>query len=325
MELKDKILPFFSVIIPTYNRSEELFNCLSKLVNQTFKDFEVIICDDGSNDGTKETVNYFILSLDIKYLFNQNSGGPAKPRNNGIDHAQGYWIAFLDSDDLWYDDKLEKVFNVINNFKHLDFISHDLIINNNSNKNRVLSCGPIESNRFYHKLLLFGNRFPNSSVVVKKSFILNNNIRYNESSKFSSVEDYDFILMITKFKANMYALNLALGEYTIHNQNISNNEKHLKNLKYLLIFHAYHIQDIDLNKKRFALTLFCRYFIIKSSFYYKNKKMILSYKYLISAFLFSPKTFLGYTFKRIFVMYNNFKFNLKLFFLNINKNEFINE
>ena len=325
MDLNENKIPFFSVIIPTYNRSNELFICLSKLVNQNFKDFEVIICDDGSKDSTKETVNFFLNKLNIIYLFNQNSGGPAKPRNNGIKHARGSWVAFLDSDDLWYDDKLEKIFEVIKNNINLDFISHDLIINNNSIKNKLLSCGPIEYNNFYLKLLLFGNRFPNSSIVVKKEFILLNKISYNESTKFSSVEDYDFILMIAKFKANMLALNLALGEYIIHNQNISNSEKHLRNLKYLLIYHAYYIQDFDYNKKRFALTLFCRFNIIKATYNFKNRKYLFSIKLLLKSILLSPIIFLGYFIKRIVVMFHNIKFNITYNYLNSNKNNVINE
>lgn len=325
MDLKENETPFFSVIIPTYNRAEELFICLSKLVNQNFKNFEVIICDDGSNDQTKETVKLFSNNLRLVYLFNENSGGPAKPRNNGIKHSKGLWVAFLDSDDLWYNDKLEKIFEIITNKKNLDFISHDLIINNNSIKKKVLSCGPVEDNNFYQKLLLFGNRFPNSSIVIRKAFIELNNISYNESPKFSSVEDYDFILMIAKYRAKMFASNIALGEYTIHNQNISNNDKHLMNLKYLLIFHAFFIQDFYFNKKRFALSLFCRFNIIKASFYFKNGNYLLSVRFLLNSILLSPTIFLGYSFKRIIVMYHNFKFNITSNYFNSYKNEVINE
>jgi glycosyltransferase involved in cell wall biosynthesis len=308
MDLNFNDAPFFSVVIPTFNRSEELFKCLSKLVDQNFKNFEVIVCDDGSTDKTYEIVQLFASKLDLVYLFNENSGGPAKPRNNGIKHSKGTWIALLDSDDLWYDNKLEFIFDLIINNENLDFISHDLIINNNSIKNKVLTCGPVESTEFYKKLLLYGNRFPNSSIVVKKSFISLNNISYNESPKFSSVEDYDFTLKIAKFKGNMVAVNLALGEYTIHKQNISNNVKHLQNLKYLLIFHAYFVQDSVYNKKRFALSLFCRYNIILATYNFKQQNYLLFVKFLFYAIWISPTIFLVYLSKRIVVAYYNFKF-----------------
>jgi glycosyltransferase involved in cell wall biosynthesis len=96
-----------SVIIPTYNQSKDLNRCLLSLVDQTFKNFEVIICDDGSYDDTKQIVRQFHSKLEIKYLYNANFGGPAHPRNCGIKAAKGEYIAFLDSDDWWCNNKLE--------------------------------------------------------------------------------------------------------------------------------------------------------------------------------------------------------------------------
>jgi hypothetical protein len=123
----------------------------------------------------------------------------------------------------------------------------------------------------------------------------------------------------------MFALNLPLGEYIIHKQNISNSEKHLRNLKNLLIYHAYYIQDFDYNKKRFALGLFCRFSIIKASYNFKNRKYLICIKFLLKSILLSPKYFLGYLIKRIFVMFHNLNFNITYNFFNIYKNDAINE
>jgi len=85
-----------SVIIPTYNRSKELKRCLESLTRQTYKKFEVIVCDDGSTDNTKEVVNSYRNVLNIIYIKDENFGGPARPRNNGIKLSNGEYIAFLD-------------------------------------------------------------------------------------------------------------------------------------------------------------------------------------------------------------------------------------
>ena len=74
----------FSIIIPTYNRALLLKRCLDSLCSQTYRDFEVIVCDDGSTDGTNEIINQFEDKLSLKYLYDTNWGGPARPRNNGI-------------------------------------------------------------------------------------------------------------------------------------------------------------------------------------------------------------------------------------------------
>ena len=101
--------PFISVIIPTYNRGKLLHRCLKSLDRQIFKNFEVIICDDASTDNTKTIVDSFNNSLKIRYfLMNNNSGGPAKPRNKSIKKSKVIYVAFLDSDDFCDKYKLKK-------------------------------------------------------------------------------------------------------------------------------------------------------------------------------------------------------------------------
>jgi glycosyltransferase involved in cell wall biosynthesis len=101
--------PKISVIVPTYNRSELLPRAINSILNQTFKDFELIIVDDGSTDNTKKIIEkYSENDSRIKYIYQENSGGPPRPKNTGIKIAKGNYIAFLDSDDEWLPSKLEE-------------------------------------------------------------------------------------------------------------------------------------------------------------------------------------------------------------------------
>ncbi len=93
-----------SVVIPTYNRSRIVESAIRSALSQTFKDYEVIVVDDGSTDGTVEYLES--LHLPIKIISKKN-GGVASARNAGIKEAQGDYIAFLDSDDSWLPDKLK--------------------------------------------------------------------------------------------------------------------------------------------------------------------------------------------------------------------------
>jgi glycosyltransferase involved in cell wall biosynthesis len=97
-------LPLVSVIIPTYNRSSLLLEALDSVFKQTFPDFELIVIDDGSIDGTAKALTPY--KDRIVYNF-QNNQGVSAARNRGIRMARGPWIAFLDSDDLWLPEKLE--------------------------------------------------------------------------------------------------------------------------------------------------------------------------------------------------------------------------
>jgi len=99
--------PHISIIIPTYNRKDKLKKAIESALIQTYKDFELLICDDGSTDGTQDMLSTF-NDPRIRWIPGANSGGPATPRNRGIQASRAEWLAFLDSDDLWMPDKLEK-------------------------------------------------------------------------------------------------------------------------------------------------------------------------------------------------------------------------
>jgi len=98
-------MPEVSVIIPAYNSSRYIAEALDSVFEQTFKDFEVIVVDDGSTDDTRRIIENY--PHQIKYFYQEN-GGPAKARNLGIRKSEGKYIAFLDADDLWLASKLEK-------------------------------------------------------------------------------------------------------------------------------------------------------------------------------------------------------------------------
>lgn len=93
-----------SVIIPSYNRYELLKRAVASVFAQTYLPFEVIVVDDGSDDATSHIQNDFPT---IKYIYQKNSG-VSMARNLGIKYAKGEWIAFLDSDDAWHQEKLQK-------------------------------------------------------------------------------------------------------------------------------------------------------------------------------------------------------------------------
>jgi glycosyltransferase involved in cell wall biosynthesis len=96
--------PLISIIMPTYNRAEYISEALDSIKRQTFKDYEIIVIDDGSTDNTKEIVETY---KGIRYMY-LDHGGIAWARNTAVKAARGKWLAFLDSDDLWVDDKLQK-------------------------------------------------------------------------------------------------------------------------------------------------------------------------------------------------------------------------
>ena len=107
-----------SVIVPTYNSSLFISKTLKSIINQTLKPYEVIIIDDGSNDGTKDWVKESFQ--DIRYIYQKNQG-VSSARNKGIKYACGDWVAFLDSDDEWLPNKLYEQVKAIGSNPEIKF------------------------------------------------------------------------------------------------------------------------------------------------------------------------------------------------------------
>jgi glycosyltransferase involved in cell wall biosynthesis len=222
----------FSVVIPTYNRGDFLKKCLASLVAQTERDFEVLVCDDGSTDNTRIVVDQYRHQLDLKYFLLERSGGPSGPRNHGIQMARGTWICFLDSDDSWAPDKLTEV------RAHLadgDLIYHQL-------KKEAGWIG--EPLRFanWEGFFMTGNPIPTSSVCMRRS-VLDQVGLFNTDLK--SVEDGDLWIRLMRAGARFRYIPKALGFYhweSGHNLatfNESNLQWHAK----LLEMHEKHFSD----------------------------------------------------------------------------------
>ena len=204
-----------SVVIPTYNRADDLFNCLTSLVDQTFKSFEVIVIDDGSTDGTSRVCKQFSSDLSLKYiLLPQCSGGPAFPRNIGISNSSFNWIAFLDSDDIWSSNKLLKIVNEIELNPDVQLLFHKF--------KGIESKYIIKPIFLLDQLFRSGNIIVNSSVVVSKIILAELN-GFDTNSKLISAEDYDLWIRIA-FKTDKFKyIDEVLGTYTYTVDSISLN------------------------------------------------------------------------------------------------------
>jgi glycosyltransferase involved in cell wall biosynthesis len=97
-------MAYVSVIIPTYNRADLVANAIESVLSQTYKDFEIIVVDDGSTDNTRSRIESYMGKINYYY---QNNKGKSVATNLGIERALGKWIAILDSDDVWLPEKLK--------------------------------------------------------------------------------------------------------------------------------------------------------------------------------------------------------------------------
>lgn len=219
-DFEKEVIPAISVVIPTYNRADTLGRCINSLINQTFKDFEVIVCDDGSTDNTADLIADINHTLNIAYHYMPNSGRPACPRNYGIRMARSPYVAFLDSDDWWTPDKLEKSLQYL--ATGADIVYHDMYLVRNEGGRIFRRMGSRKLfNPVFLDLLSNGNALCNSSVIVRKKLLEDIGL-IMEDSNLRVVEDYDTWLRISRLTEKFVKVPGVLGYYWTGGGNITN-------------------------------------------------------------------------------------------------------
>jgi len=287
-------MPFFSVVIPTYNCANNLKQTIQSVLDQTFSAFEVLVMDDGSTDNTEAVVEAF-QDTRIHYAWAENSGGPATPRNRGIEVARGEWVCFLDADDLWNHDKLEKVAGVIAENDDVDVVSHSVnVLMVDTGQRSNLKGGPYEKD-FYKLILTQGNRIITSATTVRRSFLVQHKLRLNQAPDYVIVEDYDFWLRIAFHGARFHFIKEFLGEYRVGGGSISlNTSKMWRNQMRVLHDHVYQIQCFEKDKdklwRQIKVRLLVQDFIIIAS----QRHYCSALKVLFSAFRQSPGMVMRY-------------------------------
>ncbi|WP_034045565.1 glycosyltransferase family 2 protein [Wocania ichthyoenteri] len=233
--------PLVSVIIPTYNRVNIVGNAIKSILDQTYKNIEIIVVDDGSTDNTKALIDSFPM---VKYLVKQN-GGQASARNIGLKHAKGKYIASLDSDDLWEATFLTKMVEALEEHG-LDFaFANWRQQNNNGNYSDFLSeyiylssHFPKKKNSWVHlsykdlrKVYLTGCPSPSSSLLINSSLIKSG---WNE--KMNIADDWYLLLDIVLTKEAKVAFTTEkLWKKHVVSDNVFDGRDRLEVLKLLYV------------------------------------------------------------------------------------------
>lgn len=254
-----KFVPLVSVIIPMYNAEQYIEETLLSLKNQTFKSFEVIIVDNASTDNSifvaQKMSSYFNRFLIIQSDY--NSGGPAKPRNIGVEKSTAEYIAFLDSDDLWHEEKLSKQIEFMLNYK-LNFSSTSISRIDNTSKPYVKNINSLmmdmkvenmELNKLRFQLFKY-NFITLSSTLIKKELLE----IFSEDDSFMGVEDYRLWLMIMEKPECKYKLLCeTLVDYRVLRNSASRKNRLHQGLKEIRVMVS-HMLEIQTSHKHY-LTL----------------------------------------------------------------------
>lgn len=226
-----------SIVVTTYMHSKFIRAAIESVLEQTFKDYELIIIDDESPDNTEEEVSK-LKDKRIKYIRQNHSGLPANARNRGIEIATGRLIALFDGDDIWYPNKLERCLEIFNKDSTIDILCHDLSLMRSSDGKTIKRTffGPYQDD-MYMQLLLKGNSLGISSTIIKRSVFSEDRYSFSEDERLFTVEDYDLWLRLAKSKKyRFFYLPEILGVHRVFEGSASlvNIEKQALNMLYLL-------------------------------------------------------------------------------------------
>ena len=299
--------PLVSAVITTYNRKKLLIESIKSVLQQTYKNIEIIVVNDGGDKNIEQLINSNINSNSIKYIYKEN-GGLSSARNTGIKASNGSYIAFLDDDDTWYNNKIELQLNKIGNNSNYALCTSGVRVNYLLNGMHYYNYPKITNISFDGMLLR--NLIGISSCVLIKREVFDEIGYYDE--RLPAREDYDFhIRVVRKFKVTY--VNKPLVNYTIHqNPNkqmnggtekfkIANDilfekykdyydsfDKSLLNIKYSDLYFQYSTICINNNLKISAIKFIIK--AISKNFNIKHCIVLISYLFGLRAYILLKKT-----------------------------------
>jgi glycosyltransferase involved in cell wall biosynthesis len=211
--------PQVSVIMPVYNGEKYIVEAIESILNQSYKDYEIIIVNDGSTDDTFNKIRSYLQLSNIKYVRQENRGLPAA-LNTGIKAASGEYIAFLDCDDLWMPHKLDMQMVFMKEHPEVGLV-HGNISYVDQHGDPFTPDSPyktdISGNCFPE--LFMGNRIAVLTVLIKKESITNVGF-FNEDFKYA--DDYDMWLRVSRHYP-LGHIDKCLAAYRKHPGGISSN------------------------------------------------------------------------------------------------------
>lgn len=210
-----------SIILPSYNRVDTISRAIESVSNQTYKNYELIVVDDGSTDNTEEVIGSLRIPK-LTYIKHTCNKGAAAARNTGLEVAKGEYLAFQDSDDEWHPDKLEKQIAIMKSHKTTDVVYSDVLRVNSSGTieyfkaptiidSEIVSC----KTKDYSPV---GIALP--SVIFRRYLFFDGKELFDE--KLPCFIDLELFIRLLLKGYHFYHLKEPLGKYYLTKDSISN-------------------------------------------------------------------------------------------------------
>jgi glycosyltransferase involved in cell wall biosynthesis len=286
-----------SIIIPAYNAERFISETINSVLNQTYTNWELIIINDGSTDKTLDIIQRFSANDNRISYITKNNSGVSDTRNKGIEAAKGEYIAFLDADDVWMQNNLEKKIEVLKKDPSVDFVYSNMMQADQNLQNATPAPAGKDENIFENLLLWNGEVIPGpcSNIVIKRKCV-EAGIRFEPA--LTTIADQNFTVQLSeKFKGKL--IKEALWIYRIIPGSMSKSltvmEKDALNT-YAIYKNKNYFRSITFRKKCFANM----YLVLSGSWFKDGHDYTRGTKYLLKAFGSSPLYTSGILFNKLF-------------------------
>ncbi len=234
-------MPKFSIIIPVYNVENYIKKCLDSVFNQTYKDYEVIVVNDGTKDNSMDIVKNY----DVK-IINQKNGGLSSARNKGVEKANGEYIIFLDSDDYWEDKLLENINSSLDNNPDVVRFQIQDVVNDDVTKYPEEEFYNLSGKDAFIKIVKFHHVENAWCYAIKRKYYIDNKFKF---SLGKTHEDFGLMPLVI-FKAKKVNSITYIGYNYIKRENsIINSNDYLKTKKKVSDFYDHYNYLINETKK----------------------------------------------------------------------------
>ncbi|SBW79618.1 teichuronic acid biosynthesis glycosyl transferase tuaG [Pseudomonas veronii 1YdBTEX2] len=231
--MSENVRELVSVIMPSYNAEALIARSIQSVIDQSYPDWELIVIDDCSKDSTRQVVQSFVnKDSRIKLIsLESNNGAPAAPRNIGVRHATGSWIAFLDADDIWHPQKIKlqmdalKIYNVDFCCTQMKDFSDDALLSFEAVEHIDCECVSFAKQQVK-------GRIPTSSVILRKEIMLR--FPFNEDIRYKAVEDYHCWLRVHQAVGDTIKLRYPLLNYRRIAGQISGSKRYMLERMYMV-------------------------------------------------------------------------------------------
>ena len=249
--------PLISIIMPAYNSEGTIEESIRSIISQTYEHWELIVINDASKDRTADVISSCAAKdKRIRILTNPSNRGVSYSRKRGVDAADGEWIAFLDSDDLWTSDKLEKqMASLIAHNADLSYTASAFIKADGTPYSWVMQV----PQKITYRQLLKQNVISNSSAVVRKELLQSHMVEGDHMH-----EDYACWLGCLRSGASVQGINEPLLTYRVSSSSKSGNK--IKAAK--MNWHTYRTVGLSVFEAVYYMTWYCIRGILK----YRNLK-----------------------------------------------------